>query len=205
MLVGKMEYPEQNQNQPYEVRPDLFKNLLVSVVKVVLALGLIAGVVLFFQKMGILQVFADLLAELGGITVSMDSVMPWLTIALLIVAGLVLFSAYLNVSAFWVELLPDLLRVHYRKALIAEDSKDIPYANIERVSVQKQGAFESMLGTSTLKLELTGMAEQEYLIPYVSNADEVVAKIQSLVQQAKMKQYYQYQENQRINTIMDQF
>lgn len=197
--------------QHFIVRPDLAKNILVMVLKVGVAIGALVGVLYFFSSMGILQVFEDLAVDLG-LSVGFDDIKLWLIIALLFVGGLSLLMTYFNVSSSEYEFFADHLEARSKKLIIFEENRSIPYQNIVKVTMEKQGIFEGIIGTSILNLELTGLKDASYKIPFVDGAEELAGRIQSLINFVQMRTTQQFQQAQqmnqqdnKINNIMDEF
>jgi len=89
--------------------------------------------------------------------------------------------------------------VHFKNFFFANTGQEeIHYTNVATVTYEK-----SFLGTGTINLGLTGLEKDKYSIKFINNPAEASKQIQSLINEARQREYANYAQQQRYDQIVN--
>jgi len=175
------------------IKPNTKKVLLFNLSKIVIVLSVVVGTILYFNYIGTLTVFAEVL-ESFGITINTSMLLFWFILAIVIVALVILVFSYLS--------LRKAQYMFYDNKFVAGD-KDIPYKNIVKINYDNEGIGNSILGTGTMNIELTGMKEDKIRLEFIDDVEKVTNYFQNLLKNFRARLYTQTNEQQRMGNILD--
>lgn len=182
-----------------EIRPDIKKAFISNIFHVLVVVVLIVGTLIYLNSIVGLDVFLDTFA-LFGINISTSAVVFWFILLTLLFTTILLILNYVNLGKLTYTLYPD--KLEYGKSFfILQTSKVIPYANIAKITYKDK----SFLNTSKITIDLTGMKESKLELDFIDNAEEVVGKIQGLIQNYKANYYAKYSQDSRYQNIIDKY
>jgi len=186
------------ENVLAELKPNINKIFLLSVLKFMGVVALIIGAALYLKSVVGFKVYSDVLRELG-IEITTDMLVSMFIGAVLMGMGFMLLVHYIRLGQVKYILLGDKL-VSYQNIYIVQLNKDeVPYQNIKRI------VFEPipLLNTGHITIELSGMKKASTELKFIDNAEKLAAKIHDYVNQYKAKYYLKHAKEEKIQTIFE--
>jgi len=181
-----------------EIRPNIKKAFISNILMVSVIVALIIGTMIFLNNVVGLGVFLEVFSQFG-VEVSTSSVLMWFIILVFLFTALLLFLNYASLGKVRYTLYPDKL-VYSKSFFIFEvDDKEIPYANIAKISYEKK----SFLDASKVIVDLTSMKEDKLEMDFIDDAEEVVGKMQGFIRSYKARYYAQYSQDYKYQNIME--
>jgi len=123
-----------------------------------------------------------------------------------VVAGasfLFLSGVYLASNKISYDFYKDKIEIYRNVLLLLTDSEEIPYANIARITCNKDGIFNSIFNSGNIILELTGMKKSKVEIKFLDDVEQTTQFIQSKMQEVAAAKQAQYEQGQRMSNILN--
>ncbi len=181
-----------------EIKPNIKKAFISDIIVILVILVLIVGTLIYLNNVVGLGVFLDTFKEFG-IEISTGALLGWSIFLLLFITTIILILDYVALGKSSYMLYLGKLVCTKNIFIIQLKEETIPYANIVKISFNKK----SIVNTSELILELTGMKKDKVTIEFLDNAQQVAMQLQQLIRNYKSKYYAQYAQNYRYENIMD--
>ncbi len=175
------------------IEPNKKKLLLFNLGEALVIILFTTGVALAFRFAGILDIFAETLDSFG-LEVSTGVMLLGIMLITVIATVVMLTFKYITIIGK--------KYVLYDNKLDA-NGKEIPYGNILRTTLDKSGIENTILGTGSIILELTGMEENKVNIDYVENIDQMSNYFQNMLRNFKARMYSEASEKQKVGNILD--
>lgn len=183
-----------------EIKPNITKAFISNLISVGVIVVLIIGVLVFLNEVVGLEIFLEAFGELG-VTISAASLLYWSISLILFFTLLLLILNYINLGKVSYTLYPD--KIVYSKIFFMTQlsEKIIPYPNITKITYEDK----SLLKTSKIILELTGVKKSRMELDFIDNAEEIVKQIHDLITKYRANYYAKYSQDYRFQHIIDKY
>ena len=77
--------------------------------------------------------------------------------------------------------------------------------NITRITLSKDGVMNKLLNCGEITVELTGLRIKEVKLLSIDNVDQVAKYLQDLLYEFNAQRQMQYQEEKKVENIVDKY
>jgi hypothetical protein len=199
MVQTYVQFQLKDAGKPIVVKPSLKKLFLRNLFSLLL-IAIILVVVLLW--MGGPDLFSGF-AETFGWTITPAQALMWAAIAIIVICVGMLGMSFLSMGNVRYEFYADKMVAFMPQAIVLMDKTEIPYQNVVKLSYEKKSVFDSLLGAATIILEITGMDKAKVELPSVDDPQETVQRIQEAIANYTSVRQAQFDQNYRIQNIMN--
>lgn len=186
-----------NQNPILTLSPDKKKVLALNAIKIIFVASVFIGISIYLNEIGTLE-NALFVFEMFGTKVDTSKIVGYLISGIVAVSLVSIILIFLNYAgrrcAFYGSFL-----IKHRKT----GEKQIPYDSILSVSFNKQGVSNKLFNIGTINITLNDESKDK--IEYVDDPEQAHAQIQSIMNNYKMKRYSQFEQQGRVENILERF
>jgi len=193
-----------NINDEYEINPNDGKEFLKNLLTIFIIVILIIGLLMFLQAQVGLEFVTNIL-EAFNIQMSTGTIT--LILSLIFVGGaiiLLLFN-YINIRNQKYILHNDRIEYVGTQAFLFLQKETIPFQNITRITFSNDDLLDKLMNCGKINIELSGLKIPEITLESIDKPDVLTNLIQQKVNQFNMQKQMQYQEQKRVEGIMDRF
>ncbi len=167
-----------------------------------LLLSLIAGFLYLQWIIGDIFIFM-LPLELFNIKPTISSLIISLSIIIFLVSIAIVFLSYQKASKTYYEFYSDKVVVSLPAMIIFSSTEEIPFENIQRITVHQKNFIDTVFGFGTLDITLSGLKKEKIELIYVRNPEQWASWLTQQIQQYTAVKQQETLENMRLQKTFD--
>jgi len=186
------------------VRPNIHKIILKNIIFISSILAGIIAVLIYLNNIVGLDAFMILFDTLG-IVVDPKNTLIISILIFLSLAIIFIIISYLRKVNVRYEFYKDKIKLYEPTALLFLTSQEISYSKIVKISYNYTGVMNKILNSGKIIIDVTGMKEGFCEMELIDQTPQVVEQLLKIVKEYNSLQQMQFEENNRINNIMNKF
>ncbi|HIH31204.1 TPA: hypothetical protein HA235_00705 [Candidatus Woesearchaeota archaeon] len=193
-----------NTEKPFEIIPDVKKETLKTGFFIGVIFLISIAIVIFLQiQVGLgflIDVFAVFGTEITGGQIALTIIALFLIFAIAVLA----FS-YLSIKNVKYSVFKDKIMHKETQALVLMLNQEVPFKNITRITFSRSGFLNKLLDCGDITIDLTALNIKEVKLLSINNPEQVAQYLQGMLNNYNATQQMQFQEQKKIEGIMERF